>query len=163
ISTGDMLLLVPPGSPITSTKDLIARAKAAPGKLNYGSAGNGTANHIGMEVFKQMAGVNLTHVPYSGAPQSVIDLLAGRLDVMLNSIPPAIPHVKSGRLRALAVAGGSRSPLLPELPTVDEAAELRGFQAGSWLGFLAPAGTPRRIVARLTEAVVKALKEPENR
>src|SRR5687768_10487446 len=116
ISTGDMLLLVPPGSPITSAKDLIARAKAAPGKLNYGSAGNGTANHIGMEVFKQMAGVNLTHVPYSGAPQSVIDLLAGRLDVMLNSIPPAIPHVKTGRLRALGVAGPARSPLLPELP-----------------------------------------------
>ncbi len=163
ISTGDMLLLVPPGSPITSAKDLIARAKAAPGKLNYGSAGNGTANHIGMEVFKQMAGVNLTHVPYSGAPQSVIDLLAGRLDVMLNSIPPAIPHVKTGRLRALAVAGPARSPLLPELPTVDEATGLRGFQAGSWLGFLAPAGTPRQIVARLNEVAVKAVKDPDTR
>lgn len=163
ISTGDMLLLVPAGSPITGVKDLVARAKAAPGKLNYGSAGNGTANHIGMEVFKHMAGINLTHVPYSGAPQSVIDLLAGRLDVMLNSIPPAIPHVKSGKLRALGVAGAARSPLLPELPTVDEAAGLRGFQAGSWLGFLAPAGTPRQIVARLNEAAVKAVKDPETR
>jgi tripartite-type tricarboxylate transporter receptor subunit TctC len=102
-------------------------------------------------------------VPYSGAPQSVIDLLAGRLDVMLNSIPPAIPHVKSGKLRALGVAGAARSPLLPELPTVDEAAGLRGFQAGSWLGFLAPAGTPRQIVARLNEAAVKAVKDPETR
>jgi tripartite-type tricarboxylate transporter receptor subunit TctC len=163
ISTGDMLLLVPPGSPITGVKDLIARAKSAPGKLNYGSAGNGTANHIGMEVFKQMAGINLTHVPYSGAPQSVTDLLGGRLDVMLNSIPPALPHVKSGRLRALAVAGGKRSPLLPEIPTVDEASGLRGFQAGSWLGFLAPAGTPRPIVARLNEAAVKAVNDPEIR
>jgi tripartite-type tricarboxylate transporter receptor subunit TctC len=163
ISTGDMLLLVPPASPIGSVKDLIARAKAAPCKLNYGSAGNGTANHIGMEVFKQMAGVNLTHVPYSGAPQSVTDLLGGRLDVMLNSIPPALPHVKSGRLRALAVAGAKRSPLLPEVPTVDEASGLRGFQAGSWLGFLAPARTPGRIVARLNEIAVKAVNDPEVR
>ena len=163
ISTGDMLLLIPAGSTITGVKDLIARAKAAPGKLNYGSAGNGTANHIGMEVFKQMAAVNLTHVPYSGAPQSVTDLLGGRLDVMLNSIPPAIPHVKSGKLKALAVAGARRSPLLPEIPTVDEASGLRGFQAGSWLGFLAPAGTPRPIVARLNEVTVKAVNDPETR
>lgn len=163
ISTGDMLLLVPPGSPVTSVKDLIARAKTAPGKLNYGSAGNGTANHIGMEVFKQMTGINLTHVPYSGAPQSVTDLLGGRLDVMLNSIPPAISHVKSGKLKALAVAGAKRSPLLPEIPTVDEASGLRGFQAGSWLGFLAPAGTPRPIVARLNEVAVKAVNDPETR
>jgi len=163
ISTGDMLLLVPPSSPVTGVKDLIARAKAAPGKLNYGSAGNGTANHIGMEVFKQMAGINLTHVPYSGAPQSVVDLLAGRLDVMLNSIPPALPHVRSGKLRALAVAGAKRSPLLPEVVTVDEASGLRGFQAGSWLGFLAPAGTPRPILARLNEIAVKAIRDPETR
>ncbi len=163
ISTGDMLLLVHPASPITGVKDLIARAKAEPGKLNYGSAGSGTANHIGMEVFKSMAGINLTHVPYSGAPQSVIDMMAGRLDAMLNSIPPALPHVKSGKLRALGVAGASRSPLLPDVPTVDEAAGLRGFQAGSWLGLLAPAGTPRQIVARLNEAAVQVVRAPETR
>ena len=163
IATGDMLLLVHPSSPIASAKDLIARAKAAPGKLNYGSAGNGTVNHIGMEVFKQMAGVNITHVPYSGAPQSVVDLLAGRLDVMLNSIPPAIPHVKSGKLKAIALAGARRSPLLPDVPTVDEATGLRGFQAGSWLGFFAPARAPSAIVSRLNEIAVKAVNDPETR
>ena len=149
IASGDMLLLVPAASPITSVKDLIARARAEPGKLNYASAGNGTVNHIGMEVFKNMAGIKLTHVPYSGAPQSVIDMLAGRLDVMLGSIPPVLPHVKTGKLRALGVAGAARSPLFPEVPTVDEATGLHGFQAGSWLGLLAPARTPRQIVVRL--------------
>ena len=163
IATGDMLLLVHPSSPLGSVKDLIARARAEPGKLNYGSAGNGTVNHIGMEVFKNMAGIKLTHVPYSGAPQSVIDMMAGRLDVMLNSIPPALPHVKSGKLRALGVAGAARSPLFPEVPTVDEAAGLRGFQAGSWLGLLAPAGTPREIVARLNEIAVQVVRTAETR
>jgi tripartite-type tricarboxylate transporter receptor subunit TctC len=105
ISTGPMLLLTHASSPIANTKDLIARAKAAPGKLNYSTAGNGTANHIGMEIFKGIAGINITHVPYAGAPQSVIDLIAGRVDVMLNSIPPALPHVKTGKMRALARAG----------------------------------------------------------
>ena len=163
IVTGDMLLLVPAASPITSVKDLIARAKAEPGKFNYSSAGNGTVNHIGMEVFKNMAGIKLTHVPYSGAPQSVIDMLAGRVDVMLGSIAPVVPHVKSGRLRALGVAGAARSPLFPDVPTVDEAAGLRGFQAGSWLGLLAPAGVPRAIVARLNAVAVQVVRNPETR
>ena len=163
ISTGDMLLLVHPSSPVTGVKDLITRAKAEPGKLNYGSAGSGTANHIGMEVFKGMAGISLTHIPYAGAPQSVIDLIAGRIDVMLNSIPPALPHVRTGRLRALGVAGATRSALLPDVPTVDEAAGMRGFQAGSWLGLLAPAGTPRHIVSRLNEVVAQVVRAPETR
>ncbi len=163
IATGDMLMLTHPSSPITGIKDLIARARAEPGKLNYGSAGNGTVNHIGMEVFKGMTGIKLTHVPYAGAPQSVIDLMAGRLDVMLNSIPPALPHVKSGKLRALGVAGTKRFAQLPDVPTVDEAAGLQGFQAGSWLGLLAPARTPRAIVARLNAAAVEAVRNPETR
>lgn len=163
IATGSMLLLTHPSSPISSVKDLIARAKATPGKLNYASAGSGTANHIGMEIFKAIAGVSMTHVPYAGVPQSVIDLIAGRVDVMLNSVPPALPHVKTGKLRALGLAGNQRSPLLPDVPTVDEAAGLQGVQAGSWLGLLAPAGTPRPIVARLNEVVVKTLSIPETR
>jgi tripartite-type tricarboxylate transporter receptor subunit TctC len=163
IAMSDMLMLTYPASPIASMKDLIARAKAAPGKLNYGSAGNGGTNHIGMEIFKHMAGVNLIHVPYAGAPQSVIDLMAGRLDVILNSIPPALPHVKAGRLRALGVAGPTRAVLLPDVPTIDEAAGLRGFQAGSWLGLLAPAGTPRAIVTRLNAAAAEAIRNPEIR
>ena len=163
IATGNMLLLVHPSSPVTGIKDLIARAKAEPGKLNYGSAGSGTANHIGMEIFKGMAGISLTHIPYAGAPQSVIDLIAGRINVMLNSIPPALPHVKTGRLRALGVAGATRSSLLPDVPTVDEAAGMRGFQAGSWLGLLAPAGTPRAIVSRLNEVAVQVVRAAETR
>ena len=163
ISTGAMLLLTHASSPITSARDLIARAKAAPGKLNYSTAGNGTANHIGMEIFKGIAGINITHVPYAGAPQSVIDLIAGRVDVMLNSIPPALPHVKTGKLRTLALAGAARSSLLPDVPTVDEATGLRGVQAGSWLGLLVPAKTPRAIVMRLNEAAMKVVQAPETR
>jgi tripartite-type tricarboxylate transporter receptor subunit TctC len=163
ISTGPMLLLTHASSPIASAKDLIARAKAAPGKLNYSTAGNGTANHIGMEIFKGIAGINITHVPYAGAPQSVIDLIAGRVDVMLNSIPPALPHVRSGKLRALALAGAARSTLLPEVPTVDEATGLRGVQAGSWLGLLAPAGTPHAIVNRLNAVAVQVVQAPDTR
>jgi tripartite-type tricarboxylate transporter receptor subunit TctC len=163
IATGDMLMMTHASSPITGIKDLIARAKAEPGKLNYGSAGNGTVNHIGMEVFKHMAGVKLTHVPYAGAPQSVIDLIGGRLDVMLNSIPPVLPHIRSGKLRPLGVAGAKRFAALPDVPTVDEAAGLRGFQAGSWLGLLAPAHTPRAIVASLNAAAVEVVRNPETR
>jgi tripartite-type tricarboxylate transporter receptor subunit TctC len=163
ISTGPMLLLTHASSPITNTKDLIARAKAAPGKLNYSTAGNGTANHIGMEIFKGIAGINITHVPYAGAPQSVIDLIAGRVDVMLNSIPPALPHVKTGKMRALALAGAARSTLLPDVPTVDEATGLRGVHAGSWLGLLVPAKTPRAIVLRLNESAVQVVQTPDIR
>lgn len=163
ISTGPMLLLTHASSPIASAKDLIARAKAAPGKLNYSTAGNGTANHIGMEIFKGIAGINITHVPYAGAPQSVIDLIAGRVDVMLNSIPPALPHVKTGKMRALALAGTARSTLLPEVPTVDEATGLRGVRAGSWLGLLAPAGTPRAVINRLNAVAVQVVQAPDTR
>ena len=163
IATGPMLLLTHPNAPFANVKDLIARAKAEPGKLNYGSAGSGTANHMGMELFKSIAGINLTHVPYAGAPQSVVDLLAGRLDVMMNSIGPAVPHVKAGRLRALALAGASRSPLLPDVVTVDESTGLRGVEAGSWLGLLAPAGTPKHIVTRLNEVAVRVVRSADTR
>ena len=163
IAGGPMLLLTYPASPVTSVKDLIARAKAAPGKLNYASAGNGTANHMGMELFKSLAGIDITHIPYAGAPQSVVDLIAGRIDVLMNSIPPAVPHVTQGRLRALALAGRSRTPLLPDVATVDEATGLRGVEAGSWLGLLAPAGTPRAIVSRLNDAAVRVVRAADTR
>ena len=110
-----------------------------------------------------MAGISLTHIPYAGAPQSVIDLIAGRVDVMLNSIPPALPHVKTGKMRALGLAGAARSSLLPEVPTIDEATGLRGVQAGSWLGLLAPAGTPRAVIASLNDVVVQVVQSPETR
>jgi len=162
VSTGAFLLLTHPSVPVKSVKELIALARAQPGKLNYSSAGNGTANHLAMERFKSAAGVNFTHVPYKGAPQAVTDLLAGRVSVTLNSIPPIIAHIKGGRLQPLGVAGARRSPLLPDVPTISEAG-VPGFEAGSWLGLLAPAKTPKPILARLNSAMVKAVNSPETR
>ena len=162
ISTGPFLLLVHPSVPAKSVKDLIALARAEPGRLNYSSAGNGTANHLAMEHFKSVAGVNFTHVPYKGAPQAVTDLLAGRVSVTLNSIPPILAHVKAGRVRPLAVASSKRSPMLPEVPTAGEAG-VAGYESGSWLGLLVPAKTPQRIVARLSEVMIKAVNAPETR
>jgi tripartite-type tricarboxylate transporter receptor subunit TctC len=162
VSTGAFLLLTHPSVPVKTVKELIALAQAQPGKLNYSSAGNGTANHLAMERFKSAAGVDFTHVPYKGAPQAVTDLLAGRVSVTLNSIPPIIAHIKGGRLQPLGVAGARRSPLLPDVPTIGEAG-VPDFEAGSWLGLLAPARTPKPILARLNAAMVKAVNSPETR
>ena len=162
ISKGAFLLLVHPSVPVKSVKELIALARSEPGKLNYSSAGNGTANHLAMEHFKNVAGVNFTHVPYKGAPQAVTDLLAGRVSVTMNSIPPILAHIKGGRLLPLAVAGAKRSPLLPGVPTANEAG-VPNFEAGSWLGLAAPGKTPKRIIARLSEVMVKAVNAPATR
>jgi tripartite-type tricarboxylate transporter receptor subunit TctC len=159
ISTGPFLLLVHPSVPVKTVQDLVALARAEPGKLNYSSAGNGTANHLAMELFKSVAGVNFTHVPYKGAPQAVTDLLGGRVNVTMNSIGPVLAHVKAGRLRALGVAGAKRSPQLPDVPTITEAG-VPGYESGSWLGLLAPAKTPPKIIARLNEVTVKAVRSP---
>jgi len=162
VSTGPFLLLVHPSVPVKSVKELITLARSEPGKLNYSSAGNGTANHLAMEQFKSVTGVNFTHVPYKGAPQAVTDLLGGRVSVTMNSIPPILAHIKAGRLQPLAVASGKRSPLLPGVPTMSEAG-VPDYTSGSWLGLLAPAGTPPRIVARLSEVMVKTVNAPESR
>ncbi|MGZ9080321.1 MAG: Bug family tripartite tricarboxylate transporter substrate binding protein [Burkholderiales bacterium] len=162
ISTGPFLLLTHPTVPVKSVKDLVALAKAEPGKLLYSSAGNGTANHLAMEQFKYAAGVNFTHVPYKGAPQAVTDLIAGRVNVTMNSIAPVLAHIKSGRLQPLGVAALKRSPLLPNVPTISEAG-VPNFESGSWLGLLAPANTPKAILTRLSEVVVKAVHAPDVR
>jgi tripartite-type tricarboxylate transporter receptor subunit TctC len=162
ISTGPFLLLVHPSVPVKTVKELIALARTEPGKLDYSSAGNGTANHLAMEHFKSVAGVNFTHVPYKGAPQAVTDLLGGRVSVTMNSIPPILAHIKAGRLQPLAVASGKRSPLLPGVPTMGEAG-VTDFEAGSWLGLLAPVKTPQRVIARLSEVMVKTVRAPETR
>ncbi len=159
VSTGPFLLVTNPSLPVTTVQDLIALAKAQPGKLNYGSGGNGTANHLGMELFKSMAGIDITHIPYKGAPQTVTDLLGGRIALTLNSIPPSIPLIRDGRMRALAIAGAKRSPLLPGVPTASESG-LPGYEAGNWLGLLAPARTPARIIVKLNEVTVKAVATP---
>ena len=156
IATGPFLLIVHPSVPAKSVKDIVALGKAEPGKLNYASSGSGTPNHMAMELFKSMAGVNFTHVPYKGAPAAVIDLLAGRVSATMNSIGPVLAHLKAGRLRALGVAGTKRSPTLPDLPTIAEAG-VPGYESGSWMGLLAPAKTPQRILAQVGAAAVKTV------
>ena len=160
VCIGPFLLITHPAVPVRTVKDLIALANAEPGKLNYASAGNGTPNHLAMELFKSMAGVNITHVPYKGAPQAVTDLIGGSVELMFNSIPPALPHIRSGRLKLLAVASVRRSAQLPEVPTVSETG-VPGFEAITWFGLLVPAKTPKQIVARLHELVVKVVRAPE--
>jgi tripartite-type tricarboxylate transporter receptor subunit TctC len=162
VSIGPFLLITHPSVPVKTVKELIALAKAAPGKLNYGSAGNGVANHLAMELFKHMAGVNITHVPYKGAPQAVTDLIGGNVELMFNSIAPVLQHIKAGRLRLLGIASAKRSPQLPDVPTISEAG-VPGYEAINWFGLFAPAKTPKAIVARLHDAIVKVVRAPETR
>jgi tripartite-type tricarboxylate transporter receptor subunit TctC len=160
ISIGPFVLITHPSVPAKTVKELIALAKAQPGKLNYASAGNGTANHLAMELFKHMAGIDIVHVPYKGAPQAVTDVVAGHMNMMFNSIAPIVGHIKAGRLRVLGIASAQRSAQLPDVPTISEAG-LPGFEAVNWFGMFAPAKTPKRIIARLNEAVVKVVHTPE--
>jgi tripartite-type tricarboxylate transporter receptor subunit TctC len=146
------LLVVKADSPIKSLKDFVAMAKSSPGSLNYATAGNGTSNHLTMEYFKSMAGINVTQVPYKGSAPMVTDLLGGQIDIMFDNAPHVMPHVKAGKLRALAITSNKRSPLLPDVPTVEELG-YPGFVVSVWYGFAAPAGTPPQIVARLNKEI----------
>ena len=156
---GPYILLARPSLPVNSVKELIALAKQQPGKLNYGSGGNGTGIHLAGELFKMTAGINIVHVPYKGAGPGQTALLANEVDIMFNGIAPALPHVKSGKLKGLAVGGTKRSTLLPEVPTVAEASGL-AFNTTGWYGVLAPPRTSRAIVNRVHAATVKALASP---
>jgi len=160
ISVGPFVLVTHPSVPVDSVKSLIALAKAQPGKLNGASAGNGTANHLALELFKQMAGVDITHVPYKGAPQAVTDVLAGHIQMTFNSIAPIIAHIRAGRMKVLGVASSKRSSQLPEVPTISEAG-VPGFEAENWFGLFVPAQTPKKIIARLNEAIVRVMRSPE--
>jgi tripartite-type tricarboxylate transporter receptor subunit TctC len=160
ISVGPFVLMAHPSVPAKSIQELIALAKAQPGKLNYASAGNGVANHLAGELFKQMTGTDIVHVPYKGAPQAVTDVLAGHMQLMFNSIAPIVPHIRSGKVRVLGVASLQRSPQLPEVPTIHESG-VPGFEAVNWFGMFAPAKTPRAIVSRINAAVVDTIKSPE--
>ena len=162
ISIGPFVLITNPALPVKSVKELIALAKAQPGKLNYASAGNGVANHLAMELFKQMAGVDIVHVPYKGAPQAVTDVVAGNMNMMFNSIAPIVGHIKAARVRVLGIASPKRSPQLPDVPTISEAG-VPGFEAVNWFGMFVPAKTPKPIVTRLNEALVKVLHTDEVR
>ena len=160
ISIGPFVLMVHPSVPAKSVKELIALAKAQPGKLNYASAGNGVANHLAGELFKQMTGTDIVHVPYKGAPQAVIDVVGGHMNMMFNSISPIIGHIKAGRVRVLGIASLQRSPQMPDLPTISESG-VPGFEAVNWFGMFAPAKTPRPIINRVNAALIKTVKSPE--
>jgi len=152
------ILLVHPSIPVSSVKELIAFAKANPGKLNFASGGNGTGLHLAGELLKLSAGIDLVHVPYKGAGPGQTALLAHEVDMMFNGLPPALPHIKSGKLKALAVGGAKRSPLLPDMPTVAESG--LDFNTTGWYGILAPRATPRPLITKLHAATVKALGAP---
>ena len=160
VAAAPYVLLVHPSVPAKSVKQLVALAKSRPGKMNFGSGGTGVGIHMAGELFKVAGGVNILHVPYKGAAPAMTALMAGEVDMMFNGMSPAIPHIRSGRVRALAVGGAKRSALLPELPTVREAAGFE-FNTEGWYGVLAPRGTPPAIVTRLHEAIVRALASPE--
>ncbi len=153
-------LVVHPSLPVSSVKDLVALAKAKPGSLNYGSAGNGSVGHFSSEQFKALAGVDIVHVPFKGAGPAVADLLAGRLQLMFENLPTILPHVRSGKLKMLAVGTKTRSALVPEYPTVAEAG-VPGYESSTAFGVLAPAGTPPAVIHRLNQETVKALQAVE--
>jgi len=162
IASNPFMLIVHPSVPAKTVKELVALAKAQPGKLNYASAGSGAPNHLAMELFRSMAGINITHVPYKGAPQAVSDVLAGHMNMMFNSIPPVLGHVKAERIRALGVGGTRRAAQLPEVPTISEAG-VPGYEAITWFGMLAPSKTPKPILTRVSEAFAKTINAPETR
>ena len=145
---------------INSVQDFINYAKAHPGKLNMASSGNGTSIHMAGELFKSMTGTFMVHFPYRGSSPALLDLVAGNTDVMFDNLPSSLQHIKSGKLKAFAVTSSQRSAVLPDVPTVEEAAKLKGFEASSWFGLLAPAGTPPEIVSRIQQEVAKSLNTP---
>ncbi len=139
------VLVAAPGFPVNSVKDLIDMAKKSPDKTTFASSGNGTSIHLSGELFKQLAGVQMTHVPYKGSSAALPDVMSGQVNVMFDNAPSVMPQIKGGKLKAIAVTSGTRSPALPNVPTIAEAG-LPGFEATSWFGVLAPAGTPKDIV-----------------
>lgn len=145
---------------IGNVADLIRYAKANPGKLNMASSGNGTSIHLSGELFKSMTGTYMLHFPYRGSGPALLDLIGGTMDVMFDNLPSALPQIKAGKLKALAVTSATRSAAVPELPTIAEAGPVKGFEASSWFGLLAPAGTPADIVNRLQQETAKALQSP---
>ncbi len=146
--------------PVNSVAEFIAYAKARPGQLNMASSGNGTSIHLTGELFKTVTGTYMVHFPYRGSAPAVTDLISGNMNVMFDNLPSALPHIKSGRLKALAVTSRTRSPALPDVPTIEEAAGLKGFDASSWFGLFAPTGTPRTVVDKIQADVAKALAQP---
>ncbi|MEO8023654.1 tripartite tricarboxylate transporter substrate binding protein [Polaromonas sp.] len=145
---------------INSVPDFVKYARAHPGQLSMASSGNGTSIHLAGELFKSQTGIFMTHIPYRGSGPALLDLVGGQVDVMFDNLPSAMPQIKGGKLKAFAVTSAQRSTAMPELPTVEEAGKLKGFEASSWFGLLAPAGTPPEVVNRIQQEVAKALATP---
>ncbi len=154
------LLVANPAQPFKTVQELIAYAKANPGKINFGSSGSGSSIHLSGELFKSMAKVDMQHVPYKGSAPAVTDLLGNQIAIMFDNMPSAIQHVRSGKLRAIAVTTAKRSPELPDVPTIAEAG-VPGYEATSWFGMFAPAATPAPVVGQLNKALVKVLAQPD--
>jgi tripartite-type tricarboxylate transporter receptor subunit TctC len=148
---------------INNVADFIRYSKANPGKLNMASSGNGTSIHLSGELFKSMTGTFMVHFPYRGSGPALLDMLGGSMDVMYDNLPSSIPHIKTGKLKALAVTSSQRSSALPDTPTMEQAggASLKGYDASSWFGLLAPAGTPPEVVSRIQQEVAKSFTKPE--
>jgi len=159
VAGGPFVLVVHPSFPVKSVRDLIAVAKGKPGEIVYASSGTAGLPHLAGELFQSMAGVRMTHVPYKGAAPATVDIMAGQVPVMFNNMLSAMPHVKSGKLRPLAVTSGQRSPVLPDTPTIAESG-LAGYEVTGWYGLLAPAGTSPEIVSRLNAECVRIAKLP---
>jgi tripartite-type tricarboxylate transporter receptor subunit TctC len=163
IATFSNVLVVHPEVPATTVAELVAFAKAKPGSLSYGSPGTGSQAHLGGEYLKQLAGIEIVHVPYNGTAPALRDLLGGQIGFMFSQTSAALPQIQSGKLRALGVAGPKRSPQLPDVPTIAESQGLAGFEAVSWYALLAPAGTPKDIIAKLQAEIAKILQMPDIR
>jgi len=160
IATTPFVLAVHPSLPVKSVSDLIALAKRQPGKLNYGSAGNGSGNHLATELFNMMADVKMTHIPYKGTGPALVDLIAGQLDLIINDMASLLGHINAGKLRAVAVMGSARNPALPGVPTAS-ASGLPGYEGEAWFGLLAPSKTPGAVTALLQEEIAKAIRSTD--
>jgi len=154
------VLVVHPSVPARTVQDVIALAKKDPGKWTYASSGNGTSIHMSGAMFTQLTGTDILHIPYKGSGPAVTDLLAGQVNMMFDNIPSSLPHIKAGKLRALATTGAKRDPALPDLPTIAETG-VRGYESGVWFGLTVPAGTPREIIVKLNAAALQAARAPE--
>lgn len=160
IAAAPQLIVVNPALPVKSMADLIALGKSKPGSINYGSSGTGTLPHLGGEMFATMTGIRITHVPYKGSPPALLDLMAGQVQVVFADMPVALPYVKSGKLRAIAVAGAKHFPLTPGVPTAIEAG-LQGLVLDNWWGLLTMKGVPQKIIGKINAEIVNALKQPD--